>query len=148
MTSLEISPLKLKMFNWHKWLGITILGLVAVRSLWRLTHRPPALLPMPAWQAAAAHGLHALLYVLMFVLPLSGWIYSNYAGFPIVYLSRIPLPTLVEKNRELAQRWQGYHQLLGWVLLTVIAMHVLAALKHHLVDRDDTMRRMLRWRSR
>lgn len=143
MTELAFSPLKLRMVNWHKWVGITVLGLAAARSLWRLTHRAPALLPMPAWQRRTAHALHALLYLAMFALPLSGWAYSNASGYPIVYLGLMPLPNLVAKNREQAEFLKELHELFGWVLVIAIALHVAAALKHHFIDRDATLRRML-----
>jgi len=146
MTGMAVTPLKLKMFNWHKWVGITVLWLAVVRLTWRLSHRPPAFLPMPAWQQLAAHALHAALYLLLFILPLSGWIYSNASGYPIVYLRLIPLPNLVAKNKALAGDWQQVHVVLGWVLVAALVLHVLAALKHHLMDKDDTLRRMLRWR--
>ena len=143
MTDLAVSPLKLRMFNWHKWTGVTVLALVIIRSVWRATHPPPALLPMPAWQRKAANGLHHLLYLLMFLQPISGWIYSNAAGYPIVYLGLLRLPTLVSKNKALADIWVEVHEWLGWMLLIAICLHVLAGLKHHFVDRDDTLRRML-----
>lgn len=147
MTELAVSPLKVKMFNWHKWIGMTILGLAAVRTLWRLTHPAPPLLPMPAWQRISAHGLHGLLYAAMFALPLSGWAYSNASGYPIVYLGLWRLPDLVAKNKPLAAQLVELHEVLGWLLVGIVVIHVAAALKHHLVDRDDTLRRMLRWRT-
>lgn len=147
MTELAISPLKVKMFNWHKWVGMTILGLAAIRTLWRLTHPAPPLLPMPAWQHVSAHALHGVLYLLMFALPLSGWAYSNATGYPIVYLGLWRLPDLVAKNKELAAQLVELHEILGWLLVAVLAVHVLAALKHHVIDKDDTLRRMLRWNS-
>lgn len=147
MTDLAVSPLKLRMYSWHKWVGITILGLAALRGIWRLAHPAPPFLPMPGWQRISAHILHGALYVLMFALPLSGWTYSNAAGYPIVYLGLWPLPNLVAKDKALAQTLLQVHETLGWVLLGVLALHVLAALKHHFFDRDDTLRRMMRWRS-
>jgi cytochrome b561 len=143
MTELAISPLKLRLFNWHKWVGVTVLGLAALRSLWRLTHAAPAPLPMPVWQRITAHSLHAFLYLAMFGLPLSGWAYSNAAGYPIVYLGVLPLPDLLEKNRELAQSLREVHELFGWLLLVAVTVHIAAALKHHFFDRDATLRRML-----
>ena len=144
MTDLGVTPLKLKMYNWHKWVGITVLALAVLRVLWRLTHRPPDLLPMPAWQRLAAHGLHLGLYGLMLALPLSGWVYSNATGFPIVYLRLLPLPNLVAKNKALAGTWHEVHETLGGLLVAALVLHALAALKHHFIDRDDTLRRMLR----
>lgn len=143
MTDLAISPLKLRMFNWHKWVGVTVLALVIFRSVWRATHPPPALLPMPAWQRKVAHGLHHLLYAVMFLQPVSGWIYSNAAGYPVVYLGLLRLPNLIGKDKALADTLVEVHEALGWVLLVAICLHVAAGLKHHLVDRDDTLRRML-----
>jgi len=147
MTDMAISPLKLRVYSWHKWIGVTVLALFAVRALWRLTHAPPPLLPMPAWQRLAAQSLHGFLYLMMVVQPLTGWIYSNASGFPIVYLKLIPLPNLVGKDKALARAFQDYHSIGGTVLAVAIGLHALAALKHHLVDRDDTLRRMLSWRS-
>jgi cytochrome b561 len=147
MTDMEISPLKLKMFNWHKWVGITVLALAMVRILWRLTHRAPPMVPMPRWQQASAHALHGVLYLLLLGMPLSGWTYSNAAGYPIVYLSLWRLPNLVAKNAELAERWEGIHKLLGLVLAACVVGHALAALTHHYWHKDDTLRRMLRWRA-
>ncbi len=147
MTDLAISPLKLRMYNWHKWTGITILTLAAIRGIWRLTHRPPALLPMPDWQRISAHLLHVLLYVLLFVLPLSGWAYSNATGYPIVYLGLVPLPDLVAKDKLLAESLLALHEFLAATLFLVLVLHAGAALKHHFVDRDNTLRRMLPWRA-
>jgi cytochrome b561 len=143
MTDMGVTPLKLRMFNWHKWVGITVLALVVVRSVWRITHTPPPFLPMPAWQRFAAHSLHYGLYALMLLQPLSGWIYSNAAGYPIVYLGLIRLPTLVAKDKALADTMMERHELIGWLLLACIVLHVLAGLKHHFIDRDGTLRRML-----
>jgi cytochrome b561 len=148
MTELAISPLKVRMFNWHKWVGMTVLALAALRTLWRLTHPAPALLPMPAWQRISAHALHGLLYAMMFALPLSGWAYSNATGYPIVYLGLWRLPDLVTKNKALAAQLVEVHETLGWVLLAIVVIHVAAALKHHLVDRDETLGRMWRWQAR
>ena len=102
---------------------------------------------MPAWQRQSALGVHVLLYFLLFAMPLSGWAYSNAAGYPIVYLGLVPLPDLLHKDKELAETLEEVHSVGGWVLLVVIALHAAAAFKHHFVDRDATLRRMLRWRA-
>lgn len=147
MTAMAISPGKLKLYNYHKWVGVTVLVLAMVRLAWRLGHRTPPLLPMPRWQQLAAHGGHSLLYILMFAVPVTGWTYSNASGYPIVYLGLLPLPDLVERNRELAALWEEVHEALAISLAAVIALHVLAALKHVLIDRDGTMRRITTWRA-
>lgn len=147
MTDMVSSPLKLKVFDWHKWTGITVLALLLVRALWRLTHPAPALLPMPPWQRRAAQLLHGFLYLMLLLQPLTGWLYSNASGRAIVYLGLIPLPNLVGKDRALAGTLRDLHGAGALVLSIAVGLHVLAALKHHLIDRDDTLRRMLRWRT-
>jgi cytochrome b561 len=147
MTGMVSSPLKLEVFDWHKWVGVTVLGLFFVRALWRLTHPAPALLPMPAWQRRSAQLLHGFLYAMLLLQPVTGWLYSNASGRSIVYLGLIPLPNLVGKDRALAGTLRQLHGAGGLVLSIAVGLHLLAALKHHLIDRDDTLRRMLRWRT-
>ena len=146
MTDLATSPLKLQMFTWHKSVGATVLALFFVRSLWRLTHAAPAPLPMPSWQRLAAQALHVLLYAMLLLQPLSGWLYSNAAGRQIIYLGFIPLPILIGKDKALAETLEGLHNTGAVIVAVAVGLHVLAALKHHFIDRDDTLRRMLRWR--
>jgi cytochrome b561 len=147
MTDMVTSPLKLQVYSWHKWIGITVLALFFVRALWRLTHPPPALLPMPAWQRRSALFLHGFLYLMLLAQPITGWLYSNASGRAIVYLGLIPLPNLVGKDRALAATFRELHGTGGLVLSIAIGLHLLAALKHHFIDRDDTLRRILRWRT-
>jgi cytochrome b561 len=139
-----ITPAKLNYFSWHKWIGVTVLGLACIRLLWRLYHpAPPYSSTMPEWQKRAAHGLHLLLYVLMFAVPISGYFYTLAAGVPVVYLRIIPLPVLIEPNPEIKDSLKMLHIVLTWVLATCILMHVAAALKHLLIDKDDIFKRML-----
>lgn len=146
MTSMEFSPGKLKLVNYHKWVGVTVLALVLLRISWRLTHRPPPLEAMPRWQQFAAHAGHGLLYLLMVAVPLSGWAYSNASGYPIVYLGKLPLPDLVTKDKVLAAQLVEVHGALAITLAATVALHVLAALQHHFLHKDGTLRRMLTWR--
>lgn len=146
MTDMAISPARLKTYNYHKWVGVTVLTLAVMRLAWRLTHRPPPLLPMPRWQKLAAHGGHALLYALIVVVPLTGWIYSNATGFRVVYLGKIPLPNLVGRDKALADSWHEVHEVLAISLAVLVGLHVLAALQHHFVHKDNTLRRMFQWR--
>jgi cytochrome b561 len=142
MTGLPFSPQRLKLYNWHKWAGVLILLLSALRLLWRLTHRPPADLPMPAWQQRAAHATHLALYALFFGVPLAGWAYSSAAGFPIVLFGVLPLPDLVSPNRELAATLKGLHKFLAWGLGGLVLLHIAGALKHQVIDRDGLLQRM------
>jgi cytochrome b561 len=138
-----ITPTKLKYFSWHKWLGVTVLGLACLRALWRLTHRPPPYPDsMPVWQQKAAQFLHGLLYVFIFAVPLSGYFYTLSAGIPVVYLGLVKLPVLIGKDPVLKPVLEEVHYILNMILLAAVCIHILAALKH-LVDRDGMFKRML-----
>jgi cytochrome b561 len=143
MTSLSFSPTRLKLYNWHKWAGMTILVLSAARLLWRLTNRPPEPASMPGWQLQAASTAHGVLYALFFAVPLAGWAYSSASGFPIVMFGVLPLPDWVPVDPDLADRLQPVHQWLAYALGAVVTLHVAAALKHQFIDRDGLMRRMV-----
>lgn len=148
MTSLPFSPQQLKLFNWHKWAGVTILALSALRLLWRLTHRPPALpervlATMPPWQRAAHHGTHHLMYLLFFATPLLGWAYSSAAGFPIVAFGVLPLPDFVPVSKELAEAIKPWHKYSAFALAGLVVLHVAAVVKHQWLDRDGLLARML-----
>jgi len=143
MSDLPFSMMRLKLFNYHKWAGATILMLAALRLLWRLTHRPPADLPAPKWQHAAASATHWLLYALFFGVPLLGWAYSSAAGFPVVVFGVLPLPDFVPKDRALAETLKALHGDFAWVLFAVVALHVAAVGKHMIIDRDGLLRRMM-----
>jgi cytochrome b561 len=142
MADLPFSPLRLKLINWHKWAGVTILALSALRLLWRLSHRPPPDLPMPAWQRRAAHAAHRALYVLFFAVPLAGWAYSSAAGFPVVLYGVLPLPDFVPVSRAWAELLKELHGTLAWGLAGLVTLHVAGALKHQLMDHDTLMQRM------
>jgi cytochrome b561 len=142
------SPTKLRYYSWHKWAGVTVMLLAALRLLWRLKNRPPELPEtMPHWQRSAAHGLHHLLYVLIFAVPISGYLYTLAAGVPVVYFGLFQLPVFYAKNPALAEILKPVHYWLNMLLAALVGLHVLAALKHQFIDRDGTMRRMLPGRS-
>jgi cytochrome b561 len=152
MTDLPFSPQRLKLYNWHKWAGVTFLALTVLRMLWRVTHRPPVLpgtvtRNMPDWQTRAYHATHHAMYLLFFAVPLAGWAYSSAAGFPIVWFGQLPLPDLLPVNKELAELIKPLHKLLALALVALAGLHIAAALKHHLVDRDGLLSRMLPARS-
>jgi cytochrome b561 len=148
MTGLPFSPQRLKLFNWHKWAGIAILGLTALRLLWRLSHPPPPLPgciveAMPGWQLVAHRGTHLLLYLLFFAVPLAGWAYSSALGFPIVWFGVVPLPDFVPVDKEFAEAvLKPLHHGAAYALGAVVLLHAAAALKHHFVDHDGLMDRM------
>jgi cytochrome b561 len=144
MSDLPVSPQRLKLYNYHKWVGITILGLAALRLLWRLTHTPPPLPSgTPAWQHRAAHLTHWALYALFFAVPFSGWAYSSATGFPIVYLGMLQLPDFVPKDRALADTLKLVHKIFSFSLGALVVLHIAAAFQHHFVHRDGLLSRML-----
>ena len=139
-----ITPTKLKYFSWHKWLGVTVLGVACLRLLWRLTHPAPAYtVAMPAWQERTAHVVQILLYLLIFAIPVSGYLYSLAAGVPVVYLGVVPLPVLMAPTPEWKPILKALHYWLNMSLLALVVLHVLAALKHQFIDRDGLLKRML-----
>jgi cytochrome b561 len=149
MTGLPFSPARVKQFNWHKWAGMTILFLSALRLLWRLSHKPPAPAATTApWQTAAAGATHWLLYLLFFAVPLMGWAYSSAAGFPIVYLGLIPLPDFVSPDPDVAKVLKTLHHYLAYSLAALVLLHIAAAVKHQWVDRDGLLLRMMPGKSR
>lgn len=144
LVGLPLSPQKLRYFSWHKWVGVTVFALATARLLWRLRHAPPALpASMAPWERRAVRASHFLLYVLVFAVPLSGWLFSSAAGFQTVYLGVLPIPDLLGKNRELADLLKIIHRWTNYSMAAIVALHVVAALKHRLVDRDEVLARML-----
>jgi len=143
MVEVPLSPLKLRLFAWHKWIGITVFLVGSAPLFWRCANPPPAPVAMPEWQRRAAVATHAALYLLMLAIPLSGWIYSSATGVSVVYLGLVPLPDLVSKDKALAAVLKALHVTLNVGLVTLVVVHVGAALKHHLVDRDAVLPRML-----
>ena len=144
MIGLDLSPTKLKYYSWHKWNGVTIFLLSFARLWWRLTNpAPPLPETMPRWQRVAAHASHGLLYALFFAAPLSGWLYSSAAGFQTVYFGVVPIPDLLAKNLELSDILKVVHRSINYTMAAVILVHIFAAVRHHLVDRDDILVRMI-----
>jgi len=143
LQGLPLSPEKLHRITWHKWTGITLLGLASLRLVFRLLVKPPAPEPGPEWQRKAARLVHGALYFLMFAIPLSGWCLSSAAGVPVVYLNLWELPALLPKNKAWVDGLKELHLSLNICLAVLVSIHVLAAFKHHVRDRDLTLVRML-----
>ena len=144
MTGLPLSPEKLQIYSWHKWAGVSVFMLVWLRLLWRVLNPPPAYPDsMPRWQQRAAHLGHAALYGLMMIIPITGWLLSSAKGVQTVWFGVWPLPDLLEKDKALGHLLHEVHEALNFLLLALVGGHVAAALKHHWVDRDDTLARML-----
>jgi cytochrome b561 len=143
MVPLPISSRKLHWYAWHKSIGVTVFLVTSLRLAWRAMRPYPEPVPMPAWQRSAASASHVLLYVLLLAIPISGWLYSSATGVQVVYLGAVPLPDLVAKDRALGNALRVVHVTLNSVLFAVVCAHVAAALKHHFIDRDAALTRML-----
>jgi cytochrome b561 len=147
---------RFKLFQLHKSIGIMLLGLIVLRLLWRVTHRPPPLPgTMPPIERAAASGAHALLYLLLVGLPLSGWALVSVAplNIPTVLFGLVRWPhiaalTSLRNKAPVAALFDGLHTYGGWLLAVLIALHAAAALRHHFVAGDDVLWRMLPGRRR
>jgi len=148
MVDLPLSPDKLKLYSYHKWIGVSVFLLVAIRLGWRLTHTPPALPgDIAVWQRRTSAVAHGVLYALMIVIPISGWLMSSAKGFQTVWFGVLPLPDLLEKNRALGDLLAQVHETLNFILLAWVLLHVGAALKHHFIDRQPFLQRM-GWRKK
>jgi cytochrome b561 len=149
MGDMPISPFRIKVFVWHKWAGLTVLWLSFVRLAWRSLHAAPdGPDGMPVWQHLASRTVQWATYALLFLVPLTGWMYSSAAGYGVVYLNLIPLPNLVAKSKDLADQLKEIHETLNWVLLSLVVIHAAAAFKHHFIDKDGVLIGMLRSRPR
>lgn len=144
MVDLKLSPTKLKIYSYHKWVGVSIFALVVIRLLWRATHRTPALPnDMPDWQRRFAEAMHWFLYLLILVIPISGWLMSSAKGFQTVVFGVLPIPDLIGKDKELGDTLAQVHAVLNYLMAGLVVIHAAAAIKHHFVDRDDVLARML-----
>ena len=144
MHELPLSPTKLRLYSYHKWIGVSIFLLAVLRVAWRSTHRPPPLpATMPRWETLAASTVHHLLYVLILAVPLSGWLMSSAKGFQTVWFGVLPLPDLVGKNKELGDLLREVHESLNFTMLGLMLAHIGAAFKHHFIERDEILARMI-----
>jgi cytochrome b561 len=135
---------KITLLLYHKELGMLVLALAVLRLSWRLGNViPQATAHLPDWQNIAARFVHLSFYALMFALPITGWLMSSAAGFPVSFLKLITFPDLISKNEYLFQRFIEIHKWLGYALIFFVLIHSGAALRHHFIFKDDTLRKML-----
>jgi len=143
LEDMTLSPLKLKLFAWHKWVGMLVLFLLPWRLLLRLTDRVDhAAAP---WEARASAAVHGALYLLMIVAPFLGWLSSSAAGFQVVWFGVLPLPDLVGKDKALAEILKELHAGSVNLLVALVALHAAAALYHQHVRHDGVLARMVPW---
>ena len=142
MMAIEDDPGSVWYFDLHKSFGMVFAALVALRLVWRLTHRPEALpAKLPGWQLRLAHWTQLLLYVLMVLMPLTGYLGASYSKKGVQFFG-ISTPHWALPNHDLAEQFYGIHSLLIWVISALVALHVLGGLKHLLMDKDAVFQRM------
>jgi cytochrome b561 len=144
MTDLPNSPHKVEVYSLHKSTGLSLLALVMLRLLWRAYAGAPRPVPgTPNWQERIASLTHVAMYLLLLVIPLSGWVFNSAAGFPLQWFGLVKLPAIIGKNpalRELSGQW---HEIGFWALIVLAVAHAGAAFYHHLFRHDATLARML-----
>lgn len=132
-------------YGLHKATGLCLLGLVVLRALWALANPIPSSMPnSPVWERILKHITHFLLYVVLFVMPLSGWAMSTAAGkFPSLFgWILVPMPG-IPQSKELARAMAEVHEITAWVIIVLVSLHVMAVFKHHFINKDVVLKRML-----
>ncbi|MBV8784704.1 MAG: cytochrome b [Gammaproteobacteria bacterium] len=132
--------------TWHVSIGLTILALMLARFVWRLAHPVAPESSLPGYQRISSEAVHWLLYAMVLLTTLSGWLFASARGWHIEWFFWFPQPMLTGSNRSLLNAIDGWHQIFEWSLLALIAVHVAAAFVHLFYYHDGVMRRMLpRW---
>jgi len=142
MVGLPLSPQKIQIYGWHKATGMFILLMVLLRLIWRLSNIQPRL-KLPFWEKISARVMHWLLYALMFLMPLTGWLMTSAAGYTVSFFGLFIIPAPISANEQAKALFGTLHEGFAYALIVAIIIHILAALKHHFIDKDDILRRML-----
>lgn len=142
MVRLPISLEKLKLYGWHKELGFLVLFLAIFRLLWRLSNEMPEL-ALPWLEKLAARSMHWAFYLFMFAMPVTGWLITSSSGLPASFFGLFTLPDLVSPDEQHRVLFSEIHEWLGYALIIAIALHTAAALKHHFINKDNILRRMI-----
>ncbi len=145
LEDMALSPLKLKLYAWHKWVGMAVLFLLPLRLLLRLGNRIGHAAGLLPWEARASAAVHGALYLLLLLVPLLGWLQSSAAGFSVVWFGVLPLPDLVGKDKAWAELFKELHEGSVNLLVTLVVLHAAAALYHQHVRHDGVLARMVPW---
>lgn len=141
---LPIGAHKLALLARHKSFGMTVLMLATLRLLWRLKNPPPSLPSgMTPWERRLARATHVAFYVLLFAMPLTGWLMSSAKNYSVSWFGVFTWPNLIAKNETAFNLLRSTHHILSYTLFAIAVLHVLAALKHHFWDKDTVLLRML-----
>lgn len=143
MGTMAFGPAKMSVIMLHKSFGVTVLGLVILRILWRFAHPPPPPLSGHAsWEKFLSKLIHVFLYFAMIAMPLSGWIMSSAADYPVNFFGLFDLPLIAPKDEALGHKAGAVHEILAIALYFAVGLHFVGAAKHHLLDKDATLARM------
>lgn len=144
MVNLPISIQKLKFYGWHKEFGILALMFATVRLTWRLSNTTPSLSNLPRWEQFAARSAHYAFYFFMLALPITGLLLTWSANLPVSFFGLFTFPTLITPDENKRLFFTEIHQWLAYGLIATFCLHVGAALKHYLIDRDEILQRILK----
>ena len=142
MVSLPASPEKQNLYGLHKAFGLLILALTLPRLVWRFVNVVPSL-SLPRWERLSALFVHYAFYVFLIAMPLSGWLLSSAAGYAPSFFGLFDLPLLIKPNDALRPIFQTIHAWTGYGLIATICLHTAAAFKHHFIDKDSILKRMI-----
>lgn len=142
MASLPNSPFKFALYDVHKAIGVLILLFLIFRFIWRLSQKVPTLLRLPQPQQFLAKISAPIMYLILFIMPLSGIVMSQAGGYPINVFGRFTLPQMIDKNPELGKMAVAIHQTTAWILIAFIILHTLAAFYHQFCRKDYLLIRM------
>lgn len=144
MASLPEGPTQHSLIAWHKSIGMTLLLLMVIRLGWRFANPPPALpATVPHWEHLAARSLQNLFYLLLFAMPISGWVMSSLGGHSVMVWGWFNAALPVAQNKQMADNVWTAHVVIAWVIIGCLALHIAAALKHHFIEKNNVLRRML-----
>lgn len=142
MVELPISVEKIKLYGWHKEFGFLVLMLAILRLVWRLINITPQL-ALPLLEKLAARVVHWAFYGFMFAMPITGWLLTSATGFPVSFFGLFTIPTLIAPNDAQRLFFASVHQWIAYAFIATIILHIAAALKHHFINKDDILRRMI-----
>jgi len=145
LEDMTLSPLKLKLYSWHKWVGMSVLFLLPLRLLLRFVDRFDHRFELTMLEVKASAAMHGVLYLLLILVPMFGWLHSSAAGFSVVWFGVLPLPDMVGKDKALAEIFKELHEGSVNLLVTLVVLHAAAALYHHHIRRDGVLARMVPW---
>lgn len=143
MTSLPLSASVLKLYGYHKEFGMLVLFLVMLRIVWRLGNTLPSLASLNTFERIAAKTVHWAFYLFMFALPLTGWLITSSVNMPVSFFGLFLIPTLGQFDEKQKVLFENIHEWLAYGLIVIFSLHVAAALKHHFINKDDILRRMI-----